>query len=115
MLASAKAKRETFVHDLDRAEQLLILASTLESEKFTPEIAWRVLDRLELEVLGKTTPKGHRTAWIDAALPIDLAPIQRRFEVNESDGITEIDKQVRKAIFEMMQKMQNQCKTAVSV
>ncbi len=115
LLASAKAKRETFVHDLDRAEQLLILASTLESEKFTPEIAWRVLDRLELEVLGKTTPKGHRTAWIDAALPIDLAPIQRRFEVNESDGITEIDKQVRKAIFEMMQKMQNQCKTAVSV
>ena len=115
LLASAKAKRETFVHDLDRAEQLLILASTLESAKFTPEIAWRVLDRLELEVLGKATPKGHRTAWIDAAPPIDLAPIQRTFELNESDGITEIDKQVRKAIFNMMQKMQYKCKSTVSV
>lgn len=112
---SAKSKHEIFVHDLDRAEQLLILASTLESTKFTPEVAWRVLDRLELEVLGKTTPKGHRTAWIDAAPPIDLAPIFRRFEVNEKDGITEIDKQVRRAIFSMMQKMQNRCKTAVSV
>lgn len=112
---SAKSKHEIFVHDLDRAEQLLILASTLESTKFTPEVAWRVLDRLELEVLGKTTPKGHRTAWIDAAPPIDLAPIFQRFEVNEKDGITEIDKQVRRAIFSMMQKMQNRCKTAVSV
>ncbi len=112
---SAKSKRDSFVRDLDRAEQLLILASTLESTKFTPEVAWRVLDRLELEVLGKATPKGHRTAWIDAAPSIDLAPILEKFELNESDGLAEIDKQVRRAIFNMMQKMQNKCKTAVSV
>ncbi|MBS1954231.1 MAG: 1-acyl-sn-glycerol-3-phosphate acyltransferase [Cyanobacteria bacterium SZAS-4] len=111
----SKSKHEIFVHDLDLAEQLLILASTLESTKFTPEIAWRVLDRLELEVIGKTTPKGHRTAWVDAAPPIDLAPIFNRFELDNQDGLAEIDKQVRSAILEMMQKMQNKCKTVVSV
>lgn len=47
----AKSKRDVFVKDLDRAEQLLILASTLESTQFTPEIAWRVLDRLELSLI----------------------------------------------------------------
>ncbi|CAN5193888.1 hypothetical protein BH10CYA1_BH10CYA1_55630 [soil metagenome] len=112
---SVKSKRDVFVQDLDRAEQLLILASTLESTTFTPEIAWRALDRLELEVLGKTTPKGHRTAWIDAAPPIDLALIFQTFERDEKAGIAQIDKQVRKAIFNLMQDMQNKCKTTVGV
>jgi 1-acyl-sn-glycerol-3-phosphate acyltransferase len=103
---TADSKRAVLIRDLDLAEQLLILASTLESSKFTPEVAWRVLDRLELEIVGKTTTKGHRTAWIEAAQPIDLAPIYRKFVVNEKAELAKIDQQVRAAIFHLIQNMQ---------
>ncbi len=103
---SAQLKQASLIKDLDLAEQLLILSSTLESSKFTPEVAWRVLDRLELEVFGKTTAKGHRTAIIEAAQPIDLAPIYRKFCVDRDLGIATADKQIREAIYDSMQQTQ---------
>lgn len=112
---SSEEKRRALTQDLDLAEQLLILASTLESSKFTPSVAWRVLDRLEMQVLGKSTRKGHRTAWIDAAPPIDLEPFYRKFERNQRAGLAAVDQEVRKAIFDLMQKMQYQTANVVSV
>jgi hypothetical protein len=100
---SANAKRKLFTKDLDRAEQLLILASTLENREFSPEVAWRILDRLELELTGKTTAKGHRTAWIDASEPIDLSTLYSEFEINEKSAITKVDTLVRAALFNSMQ------------
>jgi hypothetical protein len=112
---SADAKRKLFTKDLDRAEQLLILASTLENRRFTPEVAWRILDRLELEFTGKTTAKGHRTAWIDAAEPIDLSTLYSGFEINEKSAITMADSLVRAALFNLMQNMQETSRTTVGV
>jgi hypothetical protein len=46
------------------------------------------------------------TAWIEAAQPIDLAPIYRKFVVNEKAELAKIDQQVRAAIFHLIQNMQ---------
>lgn len=110
-----KSKRDEFVKDLDRAEQLLIFSSTLESTNFTPEVAWRVLDRLELDVFGRASSKGHRTALIDAASPIDLVPLHIEYERDRVSALKAVDSKVRSAIFEMMQKMQGSESRAVSI
>ncbi len=92
--------------DLDRAEQLLILASTLENQTVTDEIAWRVLDRLEKELTGKVTNKGNRIAFIDAAPPVDLKPLYPQFIQDQVGAMAELDAQVRASLTELMQQMQ---------
>lgn len=115
LMKESDKKQKLFTADLDRAEQLLILASTLESKVFTPEIAWRVLDRLENEILGKSSPKGRRTAWIDAGAPIDLKPLLNVYLTDSLLGISKLDAQVRSELFKLMQTMQRGSKTTVLV
>ncbi len=103
---TSRDKQDLSTDDLDRAEQLLILASTLESQSFTDEIAWRVLDRLEKELTGKVSNKGHRIAFIDAAEPVDLKPLYLEFERNPAIALDKVDRQVRNALTSLMQDMQ---------
>lgn len=102
---SVSSKCAVLTKDLDFAEQLLILASTLQSGTFTPQTAWRVLDRLELQVIGKTTAKGHRTALIEAANAIDLVPFYHQYKSAEDVGLKSIDRQVRQALLALMERM----------
>jgi len=99
-------KRQLFTKDLDRAEQLLILASTLENQDFTPEIAWRVLDRLDLEITGQSKFKGSRIAWINASEPVDLQPLYAEFLVDEKSAIDKVNQLVRASLDDLMRVMQ---------
>ncbi|MBP9090702.1 hypothetical protein KBI23_06695 [bacterium] len=64
---------QTAIHDLDRVQNLLILLSTLQQQPTTLDVLWRVIDRMEQLIIGSTTAKGNRTAWIEAGQPISLA------------------------------------------
>ncbi|MBS2002734.1 MAG: 1-acyl-sn-glycerol-3-phosphate acyltransferase [Candidatus Obscuribacterales bacterium] len=110
---SVTSKCAVLTKDLDLAEQLLILASTMQSGTFSPQTAWRVLDRLELQVIGKTTAKGHRTALIQAANAIDLVPFFHQYKIAEDVGLKSIDRQVRQSLLDLMDGMQADEKLAL--
>lgn len=110
---SLSSKCAVLTKDLDLAEQLLILAGTLQTGTFTPQTAWRVLDRLELQVTGRTTAKGHRTAFIEAANVIDLVPFYNEYKTDQDNGLKSIDRQVRLALLDLMEFMQAHQKLAL--
>ena len=66
---------QTAIHDLDRVQHLLILLSTLQQQPTTLDVLWRIIDRMEQLIIGSTTAKGNRTAYIEAGKPISLANI----------------------------------------
>lgn len=66
---------QTAIHDLDRVQNLLILLSTLQQQPTTLDVLWRIIDRMEQLIIGSTTAKGNRTAYIEAGQPISLANI----------------------------------------
>lgn len=66
-----KLKSHLYTRELDHTQQLLILSSTLQ-QPLTLEVVWRILDRLELLMFGKTTVKGKRTAWVDSGNTINI-------------------------------------------
>lgn len=63
---------ESCVNDLERVQNLLILESTLQQRPANLDVTWRVIDRLELLITGRTTAKGNRIAHIEAGMPISL-------------------------------------------
>ncbi len=85
------------VRDLDRMQQLLILASTVQ-QNFTLESAWRIIDRLEYLIIGRTHPKGHRTAWLESAQPVDLLDMWPFFLRDQSRAVSMVDRRVRTAL-----------------
>jgi hypothetical protein len=64
---------QTAIHDLDRVQHLLILLSTLQQQPTTIDVLWRIIDRMEQLIIGSTTAKGNRIAWLEAGQPISLA------------------------------------------
>lgn len=99
--------------DLDRMQQLLILESTMRQQPVTLDVAWRVVDRLELQVLGKAHPKGHRTAWIDVGQPIDLNSYVGDQDWNERI-VSRIADDIRNAIFFRLQRSKKEHEQIVS-
>jgi 1-acyl-sn-glycerol-3-phosphate acyltransferase len=57
---------------LDRLQQLLILASTLDSAPWTPEVSWRVVDRLQQLSFLQATKQSTRIVHVHSAEPINL-------------------------------------------
>ncbi len=87
-----------FMVDLDRLEQLLILAHTLQQYEFSLEEAWRIIDRLEQEILGRTTKKGHRIASMEAAPPISMLQF-RRAHLYKNRAVRLVDQKARIAMY----------------
>ena len=84
-------------------EQLLILAHTLQQYEFSIEEAWRVVDRLELEIIGKTSRKGHRIARMEAAPPLSLMEFQLTFDHDPEKAVHLVDQQARVAMYSALQ------------
>lgn len=101
--AELKRKAKEVQVDLDRVQQLLILESTMRQQPVNLDVAWRIVDRLELEVLGSARPKGHRTAWIDVGPPIDLSTYVGEHDWNERI-VQRLADDVRNAIFFRLQR-----------
>ncbi len=91
--------------ELDLLQQLLIIASTLDERRFSLDQAWRLIDRLEQIVFGKTTAKGHRIAWMEAAEPIELLGYNAEFEAAPEKTIGRIDQMVRKSLSSNLQRL----------
>ncbi len=84
--------------DLERVQNLLILASTLHQKPRTLDVLWRIIDRLENLVLGRVSAKGHRTAWIEAGEPISLIRRSRDYRVHPTTAVERAEKRIRAAM-----------------
>jgi 1-acyl-sn-glycerol-3-phosphate acyltransferase len=94
---------QAFIKDLDRMEQLLILAHTLQQYEFSVEEAWRAIDRLELEIVGKAGRKGHRVARLEAAPAINLAEFSSNWEHYPDKTVHLVDQRARVAMYSALQ------------
>lgn len=84
--------------DLDRVQNLLILASTLHQKPRSLDVLWRVIDRLECLLLGRVSAKGSRTAWIEAGEPISLLRRSRDYRVHPTTAVERAEKRIRAAM-----------------
>lgn len=91
---SVQSAQESLPH-LNRAQDLLIMASTLEQTSFTNEVAWRLIDRLQLEVIGRAGKKGTRTINYEAAAPINLMPLWREYECDPEEAVERTEALIR--------------------
>lgn len=90
--------------DFNLLQQLLILASTLE-QPFTKESAWRIIDRLEQEILGRSSIKGSRVAWIECGAPIVISDVLSQHPPR--DAILLLDSRIRAEMLRALQVMQS--------
>jgi hypothetical protein len=104
----------TFIRDLDRLEQMLILAHTLQQYEFSVEEAWRAIDRLELEITGRSTRKGHRLAHLEAAPAISLVEFMSSWEFYPEKTLHLVDQRARVAMYSALQKCK-EVSNAVSI
>jgi hypothetical protein len=100
---SGKTERlESAVKELDRIQQLLILASTLR-QPFTLETCWRLVDRLEQEIFGKPSVKGQRKARIAMAEAEDLRRFDPLFRSSPEQAIERVEHVLRSAMQEALE------------
>lgn len=100
LLGESKKRGQAFIKDLDRLEQLFILAHALQQYEFSLELAWRVIDRLELEITGRSSNKGHRIARIEAAPEISLLEFA---SYGTLEAVRLVDQHARVAIYRALQ------------
>lgn len=101
--ADDKRRAAHLLPELDRLQQLLILANTLQQLPFSLEVAWRILDRLEIETKTPTW-KGVRRVQIDASQPIDLRDFFKDYEKNPIDTIAEVEHRVQRGLLECLER-----------
>jgi 1-acyl-sn-glycerol-3-phosphate acyltransferase len=86
---------DTCTRDLDRVQNLLILASALHQKPRSLDVLWRIIDRLEQLILGRVSAKGSRTAWIEAGEPISLLRRSRDYRVHPISAVERAEKRLR--------------------
>ncbi|MDX2107868.1 MAG: 1-acyl-sn-glycerol-3-phosphate acyltransferase [Candidatus Melainabacteria bacterium] len=98
-------RKQTLFGELDKLEQLLILAHSVQQEVTTLNHAWRVIDRLEQEITGKTTLKGHRIAYIESGPVLNLLQFMPAYRGSEDGAISMVDDSVRRKILAVLKQM----------
>lgn len=93
--------------ELDRLEQLLILAHTLQQKNVSLDLAWRLVDRLEPEVIGTSSPKGHRIARLESAPAISLLDYIEEYEKNPRKAFDLIDARVRYSLLAALRQLKH--------
>ena len=101
-------RKEVLLRELDKLEQLLILAHSVQQEISTLNHAWRVIDRLEKEITGQTTLKGHRIAYIECGPALNLLQFMPAYRGSEDGAITMVDDSVRRKILAILNQMKIQ-------
>ena len=98
---------DTCTRDLDRVQHLLILASSLHQKPRTLDVLWRIIDRLEQLILGRVSPKGSRTAWIEAGEPISLLRRGRDYRVHPTTAVERAEKRLRASMQHVLDQLKN--------
>ena len=89
---------ESCVKDLERVQNLLILESTLQQRPANLDVTWRIIDRLELLITGRTTAKGNRIAWIEAGTPLSLLGSMADYHIHHGRTIDKTEQALRKSM-----------------
>lgn len=93
------------VRELAYMQQLLILATTVQ-QRFTLEAGWRIIDRLEELVTGKTSAKGNRIVWIDSGKPLELTDLWSCYCSDRYRAVSMVDRRVRTSLLDTMHQLQ---------
>lgn len=93
--------------DLDRVQNLLILATTLHQKPASLDVLWRVIDRMEHIILGKVSSKGDRIAWIDAAPPISLLRRSRDYDAQPANAIERTERRLRSSMQQVLEQLKS--------
>jgi len=101
-------RKQVLFSEMDKLEQLLILAHSVQQEVSTLNHAWRVIDRLEQEITGQTTLKGHRIAYIECGPALNLLQFMPAYRGSEDGAITMVDDSVRRKILAVLNQMKLQ-------
>jgi hypothetical protein len=104
----ALRKSESTTKELDRIQQLLILATTLESEPFGLDVVWRVIDRLEQLQFGKAEHKGTRVVHIDCGAPISLLELAEGSPPNALPEPAAVEELVRNGMQNTLSRLRTQ-------
>jgi len=99
---------QTGVHDLDRVQHLLILLSTLQQQPATLDVLWRIIDRMEHLIIGNTSAKGNRIAWIEAGQPINLESTVGEYSRNPNQAIDRTEEQLRGSMQNLLKQLKEQ-------
>lgn len=105
VLEVLKGKAEFCTKEMSHIQQWLILSSSIQQPSFTPEMAWRLIDRLELEILGKSRSKGHRVVRIETAQPIDMMKLWPNFRRDAHEAVYYTDQLIRMFMNEALQSL----------
>lgn len=101
------ARQIASLPELDRLEQLLILAQTLKQKSASLDLAWRLVDRLEPEVLGTSSSKGRRIARLESAPAISLLDYYDDYQSDPDTALEQIDAQVRESLLVVLSKLKH--------
>ena len=99
---------QTGVHDLDRVQHLLILLSTLQQQPATLDVLWRIIDRMEHLIIGSTSAKGNRIAWIEAGQAINLESTVGEYSKNPNQAIDRTEEQLRRSMQNLLRQLKEQ-------
>lgn len=105
LMRDKRGQLKAFLDELDHVQQWLILASTIQQNQFTPEMAFRLVDRLDLQFRGTAKPSAHRTARVEAASPIDMYKLMGEYRRDSRLAIYRADSLIRLYINEALQGM----------
>jgi 1-acyl-sn-glycerol-3-phosphate acyltransferase len=100
-------RQNACVPELDRLEQLLILAHTLQQKNVSLDLAWRLVDRLEPEILGTSSPKGHRIARLESGPIINLMDYINEYERSPRNAFDQIDARVRVSLLSVLRQLKH--------
>ncbi|HEY9791226.1 MAG TPA: 1-acyl-sn-glycerol-3-phosphate acyltransferase [Candidatus Obscuribacterales bacterium] len=100
----AGRRSESLREDFDRIQRLMVIANSIQ-ESLTLETLWRLVDCLEQEVLGATSWKGRRTAWVEAAEPINLQQYWAAYQADRDAALQQVSELVQNSIQKRLHKM----------
>lgn len=97
------AKIRGFYRDLDRVVNFISIYDGYLRDRLTQERFADVLDRLETEVFGSTSPKGPRLIRVDAGSPINLLELYGQYKASKRATVSRVNEQLAGQISGMVE------------
>jgi hypothetical protein len=110
----ARVIRSMYRH-LDRVVNFISIYQGYIRESNTQEHFTDLLERLEMEVLGRDpSPKGPRIVYLDVADPINMTALYADYKANKKQTVAQVTEQMAKEISSMVAEL-DKLRTPIAV
>lgn len=97
------AEIRPFYRDLDRVVNFIAIYDGYLRDRLTQERFADVVGRFEMEVFGKTSPKGERTILIDVGRPINLLERLPDYRASKKEAVNKVNEEMSQQIASMLE------------